>query len=108
MGLTPTGFSSILARRGPYAQGPAAQEPDAGKAAAPRPIPRTASATGARSLWVNIKDLWYYLKTGFRPDGDVAGGAVSGVIEDAAAHLSAADRAAIAAYLSSLSPIPRQ
>ena len=49
-------------------------------------------------------DLTYYLKTGFRPDGDVAGGAMSGVIED----VTAADRAAIAAYLSSLSPIPRQ
>ncbi len=48
------------------------------------------------------------LKTGFRPDGDVAGGAMSGVIEDATAHLSDADRAAIAAYLSSLPPIPRQ
>ena len=53
-------------------------------------------------------DLAYYLKTGFRPDGDVAGGAMSGVIEDATAHLSDADRAAIAAYLLSLSPIPRQ
>ena len=53
-------------------------------------------------------DLTDYPKTGFRPDGDVAGGAMSGVIEDATAHLSDADRAAIAAYLSSLSPIPRQ
>ncbi len=53
-------------------------------------------------------DVTYYLKTGFRPDGDVAGGAMSGVIEGATAHLSDADRAAIAAYLSSLSPIPRQ
>ncbi len=33
---------------------------------------------------------------------------MSGVIEDATAHLSDADRAAIAAYLSSLSPIPGQ
>jgi len=49
-------------------------------------------------------DPTYYLKTGFRPDGDVAGGAMSGVIED----VTAADRAAIAAYLSSLRPIPRQ
>ncbi len=53
-------------------------------------------------------DLTYYLKTGFRPDGDVAGGAMSGVIEGATAHLSDADRVAIAAYLSSLSPNPRQ
>ena len=64
-----------------------------------RPIPSTASAAG---------DLTYYLKTGFRPDGDVAGGAMSGVIEGATAHLSDADRVAIAAYLSSLSPNPRQ
>ncbi len=48
-------------------------------------------------------DLTFYLKTGFRPDGDVADGAMSGVIEDATAHLSDADRAAIAADLSSLS-----
>ncbi|MCH7795076.1 MAG: hypothetical protein IH900_08065 [Proteobacteria bacterium] len=53
-------------------------------------------------------DPTYYLKTGFRPDGDVAGGAMSGVIEDVTAHLGDADRAAIAAYLSSLRPIPRQ
>jgi len=53
-------------------------------------------------------DLTYYLKTGFRPDGDMAGGAMSGVIEDVTAHLGDADRAAIAAYLSSLRPIPRQ
>ncbi len=60
--------------------------------------------------------MTYYLKTGFRPGGDpggdvagdVAGGAMSGVIEEATVHLSDADRAAIAAYLSRLSPIPRQ
>ena len=54
-------------------------------------------------------DVTYYLKTGFRPDGDVAGGGpCPGLSRTPTAHLSDADRAAIAAYLSSLSPIPRQ
>jgi mono/diheme cytochrome c family protein len=51
-------------------------------------------------------DVGYYLKTGFLPDGDVADGAMSDVIEQVTAHLSDADRTAIAAYLLSLPAIP--
>ncbi len=50
-------------------------------------------------------DLTYFLKTGFLPDGDFAGGAMTDVIEESSSHLSDEDRAAIAAYLRSLPPI---
>lgn len=51
-------------------------------------------------------DIMYFLKTGFLPDGDVAGGAMTDVIEESTSHLTDADRAAIAAYLLSLPPLP--
>ncbi len=51
-------------------------------------------------------DITYYLKTGFRPDGDVAGGAMVEVIEQGTGRLNDADRAAIAAYLLGLPPLP--
>lgn len=51
-------------------------------------------------------DITYFLETGFRPDGDVAGGAMTEVIEESTSHLTDADRAAIAAYLLALPPIP--
>ncbi len=58
MGLAPTGLSSILARRGPCAQ-----EPDAGKAAAPRPawgdtwpaISWVIATTNKRGVWRDMK-----------------------------------------------------
>lgn len=49
-------------------------------------------------------DVTYFLKTGFLPDGDFAGGAMTEVISESTAHLTDADRAAIAAYLLSLPP----
>lgn len=51
-------------------------------------------------------DITFYLKTGFRPDGDVAGGAMGEVIEESTSRLTDADRAAIATYLRSLPPLP--
>jgi mono/diheme cytochrome c family protein len=53
----------------------------------------------------NQSDIEYFLKTGFRPDGDVAGGAMAEVIEQSTRYLTDDDRAAIAAYL--LAPPPR-
>ncbi len=50
-------------------------------------------------------DLTYFLKTGFLPDGDFAGGAMTEVIEESSSHLSDEDRAAIAVYLRSLPPL---
>ena len=51
-------------------------------------------------------DITFFLKTGFLPDGDVAGGAMTEVIDEATSHLSDTDRAAIAVYLRSLPPLP--
>ncbi len=54
----------------------------------------------------SASDLAFYLKTGFPPDGDVAGGAMAEVIESATSQLTDADRKAIAVYLLSLPPRP--
>jgi mono/diheme cytochrome c family protein len=51
-------------------------------------------------------DITYYLKTGFLPDGDFAGGAMVEVIESTTSRLTDADRAAISVYLLSLPPSP--
>ncbi len=51
-------------------------------------------------------DITYYLKTGFLPDGDFAGGAMVEVIESTTSQLTDADRAAISVYLQSLPPMP--
>ncbi len=50
-------------------------------------------------------DITFFLKTGFLPDGDVAGGAMAEVIDDGTSHLTDADRAAIAVYLRGLDPL---
>ena len=50
-------------------------------------------------------DIVFFLKTGFYPDGDVAGGAMAEVIDDGTSQISDADRAAIAAYLRDLRPL---
>ncbi|MHA1601107.1 MAG: c-type cytochrome, partial [Alphaproteobacteria bacterium] len=51
-------------------------------------------------------DIAFFLKTGFFPDGDVAGGAMTEVIDDGTSKLNDADRAAIAAFLRDLPPLP--
>ena len=51
-------------------------------------------------------DITFFLKTGFLPDGDVAGGAMEDVIRDSTSRLSDDDRTAIAVYLKSLPPLP--
>ena len=56
-------------------------------------------------------DITFALQTGILPDGDVLGGAMAEVVEDATSHLTPDDRAAIADYLLSLPPLkgaPRQ
>lgn len=51
-------------------------------------------------------DIAYYLESGFTPDFDFAGGAMTDVIEHSTSKLTAADRQAIAAYLKTLPPLP--
>ena len=50
-------------------------------------------------------DVTFALQTGILPDGDVLGGAMAEVIEDATSHFTPDDRAAIAEYLLSLPPL---
>ena len=51
-------------------------------------------------------DITYMLKSGFLPNGDYVGGAMTDVVEESTGHLSDDDRAAIAAYLKNLKPLP--
>ena len=53
----------------------------------------------------SASDLTWFLKTGFFPDGDFAGGAMTDVVEHSTGHLTDADRAAMAAYLRALPPL---
>ncbi len=48
-----------------------------------------------------IKDLEFFLEIGMTPEGDFTGGHMAAVIEQGTAHLSSADRQAMAAYLKS-------
>jgi mono/diheme cytochrome c family protein len=51
------------------------------------------------------KDIAYYLETGFTPDFDTVGGSMVKVQENFA-RLPASDRAAVAAYLKAVPPLP--
>ena len=53
----------------------------------------------------NRTDIVWYLKTGFLPDGDVAGSSMADVIDHSTSHLSDNDLLAIATYLQSLQPV---
>jgi hypothetical protein len=50
-------------------------------------------------------DIAFALQTGILPDGDVLGGAMAEVVEDATSHLTPDDRGAIAEYILSLPPL---
>ncbi len=54
----------------------------------------------------NERDLGFFFKAGFLPDGDFVGGAMEEVFSESTRHLSDEDRAAIAAYLKALPPLP--
>lgn len=54
--------------------------------------------------WAPI-DITYLLENGQKPDGDEVGSGMSAVVRTSTSKLTAADRAAIAAYLKSLPPI---
>lgn len=78
----------------------AAKGPDGKKVPNITPFPKSGIGDWRES------DITYFLKTGFLPDGDVAGAAMAEVIEDGTSHLTDADRAAIAVYLRALPPLP--
>jgi mono/diheme cytochrome c family protein len=52
-----------------------------------------------------IVDIIWFLQTGLKPDGDDTQGVMSELIENGYSHLTEEDLKAVAAYLSSLSPI---
>lgn len=68
-------------------------------------IPNLTPAEGG--LGWSAGDIAEYLKSGFTPDYDVAGGSMADVVKNTA-HLTDEDRAAIAAYLKALPPVPAQ
>jgi mono/diheme cytochrome c family protein len=78
----------------------AAKGPDGKKVPNITPFPKSGIGDWRES------DITYFLKTGFLPDGDVAGAAMAEVIDDGTSHLTDTDRAAIAAYLRALPPLP--
>ncbi len=57
--------------------------------------------------WI-AADIELFLEVGMLPDGDFAGGSMSEVIDDNTSRLTAADRAAVAAYLRALPPLPSE
>ena len=70
-----------------------------------RPVPNITPHQDGIGGW-SASDLAYALETGFMPDFDVFGGAMSEVVRDSTGHLTAEDRAAIAEYLLSVEPLP--
>jgi mono/diheme cytochrome c family protein len=65
-------------------------------------VPNITPGEGGIGEW-SEKDIAYFLESGFTPDFDSVGGAMVDVQEDIA-HLPAADREAIAAYLKAVPP----
>ncbi len=65
----------------------------------------TPDKDGGIGSW-SIGDMVFALQTGILPDGDVFGGAMAEVIDDATSHLTPDDLNAIAEYLASLEPLP--
>ncbi len=70
----------------------------------PGTIPNITDHPSGLGGW-STEDIASYLKTGFRPDFDMASGAMADVIENLA-RLPDSDRAAIAAYLKAVPPLP--
>ena len=70
-------------------------------------VPNITPDTGSGIGDWSGSDIAYFLKTGFLPDGDYAGGAMTDVIEESTSKLRDEDLAAIAAYLMSLPPMAK-
>ncbi|MEZ5810842.1 MAG: cytochrome c [Rhizobiaceae bacterium] len=67
-------------------------------------VPNITAGEGGIGAW-SAGDIAYYLETGFTPEFDSVGGAMSEVQRNMA-ELPAEDRAAIAAYLKAVPPLP--
>ena len=95
---TPRNFLGGIDRDRPLAGNP--NGPDGKKV--PNITPHREAGIGK---W-RASDITYVLKSGFLPDGDYVGGAMTEVVEEGTSHLNDADRAAIADYLMNLEPFP--
>jgi mono/diheme cytochrome c family protein len=62
-------------------------------------VPAIAGRKSSIVVW-DESDITFYLQTGVKPDGDVAGGAMSEVIFESTSYLTEEDAGAIALYLS--------
>ena len=80
------------------AGGPAAESTGAGTGR----VPNITTGAGGIGAW-SASEIAFYLETGFRPDFDVVGGAMSAVQRNMA-MLAPEDRQAIAAYLKAVPP----
>jgi mono/diheme cytochrome c family protein len=69
-------------------------------------IPNITGGEGGIGSW-SAADVAYYLETGFTPDFDTVGGSMVAVQRNMA-ELPPEDRAAIAAYIKALPPLPRR
>jgi mono/diheme cytochrome c family protein len=69
-----------------------------------KPVPNITSHEDGIGKWSNT-DLTFALKTSILPDGDVLGGAMAEVVEDATSHWTDDDRAAVAEYLVTVPPL---
>jgi mono/diheme cytochrome c family protein len=70
-----------------------------------KPVPNiTPDPEGGIGRWSKT-DLTFALKTSILPDGDVLGGAMAEVVEDATSHWTDQDRAALAEYLFTVEPL---
>ena len=67
-------------------------------------IPNITPSADGLGEWAPA-DIAYLLETGFTPDFDSVGGEMGAVVSNWA-HVSAADRAAVAAYLKAIPPLP--
>ncbi len=67
-----------------------------------------ANLTPTRLKKLSDGDLKEFLATGFTPDGDLAGEAMSEVITNTTSKLTAEDLAALIAYLRTLPPLPEE
>ena len=92
---------TVLGGLSPYKRFAGGRMPDGGAGRVPNLTPHQ-DGLGSWSL----EDIEEFLKTGFTPSFDSAGGSMAEVIKNMG-HLNGEDRKAIALYLKSLKPLPK-
>lgn len=95
---SPRDFAGGIVAKRRFAGGPS---PDGGTGR----VPNLTSHADGLGRW-SLEDIEEFLKTGFTPDFDSAGGSMAEVIKNMG-HLDAQDRKAMALYLKDLPPLPK-